>query len=548
MQGASSTDTSACSPIRTLTRHLGVELVGLDVPSGDACRGSPRIALLTRVPLHPLLFAAYAVLFLYSANLEQVLPIDAVAPLARAVVAAGALTAVLALVLRDVCKGAIVASALVIAYFAFGHVAGSLAGLGLGDAAQLGAWGIVVVAAFIFAMRAPSRVPQAMAGLNVVAVILVVIAGATILPHEISRAARESVSHAPPVLAGTDAAPGRDIYFLVFDRYGSADAIERRFDITDNDLYGWLEERGFQVPSNSHANYRATDFSLAATLNMQYLDNLTREVGRDSDDRTPAQDMIREHEVGRFLKSQGYRYYQIASWYGPSRSIAIADENLVYGVASEFETVLNDLTILPAIDRIRGAVSAEPTDRDRHREGTLFGFRQLRRVATAPGLKFVFAHILLPHDPYVFKADGSPLSEAEAKAAPEPQLYADHLAYANAQIKEIVEYLLAGPEQTRPIVIIEGDEGPLMCRGVDCVRSTPEYLRVRLGNLVAMYLPGVDDVLPDTFTSVNTFRVVLREYFGADLEPLPDRSYTWPDNDHLYDFRDVTDLILASGE
>jgi hypothetical protein len=43
---------------------------------------------------------------------------------------------------------------------------------------------------------------------------------------------------------------------------------------------------------------------------------------------------------------------------------------------------------------------------------------------------------------------------------------------------------------------------------------------------------------------VNTFRVVFREYFGADLEPLPDRSFTWPDNDHLYDFKDVTDQIL----
>jgi hypothetical protein len=217
-------------------------------------------------------------------------------------------------------------------------------------------------------------------------------------------------------------------------------------------------------------------------------------------------------------------------------------------VSSEFESVLNDTTILPAIDRIRGVVSAEPTFRDRHREGVLFGFRQLRRVATAPGPKFVFAHILLPHDPYVFKADGSPLSEAEAKAEQEPQLYADHLAFANSQIKELVGYLLAGPEETRPIVILEGDEGPLMCQSVDCVKNTPEYLRIRLGNLVAMYLPGVDEALPDTFTSVNTFRVVLRDYFGADLEPLPDRSFTWPDNDHLYDFKDVTDQILVTGE
>jgi hypothetical protein len=514
------------------------------MPVGDRF-GSP---VLARIPLHPILFAAYAVLFLYSANLDEVLPVDAAAPLARAVVAAAALTAVLALLFRDIRKGAIVATAIVITFFAFGHVAGFLAGLGLGDAAQLGAWGVVVVATFIFAVRATPRVPAVTAGLNLISIILVVIAAATILPYEISRAGREPLEHAPAVLASTDAGPGRDIYFLIFDRYGSADAIERRFDITDNDLYGWLAERGFQVPANSHANYRATDFSLAATLNMQYLDNLTRSVGRNSGDRTPAQNMLRDHEVGRFLKSQGYRYYQIASWFGPTRSISIADENLVYGVSSEFETVLNDTTILPAIDRLRGVVSAESTFRDRHREGVLFGFRELRRVATAPGPKFVFAHILLPHDPYVFMADGSPLAEAVEKTAPERLLYAGQLAFANAQIKEIVGYLLAGPEQTRPIVIIEGDEGPLMCEFSDCVTNTQEYLRIRLGNLVAMYLPGSDEVLPDTFTPVNTFRIVLRDYFDADLEPLPDRSFTWPDNKHLYDFKDVTDEILGSGE
>jgi hypothetical protein len=36
---------------------------------------------------------------------------------------------------------------------------------------------------------------------------------------------------------------------------------------------------------------------------------------------------------------------------------------------------------------------------------------------------------------------------------------------------------------------------------------------------------------------------VFREYFGADLPNLPDRSFTWPDNDHIYDFRDVTELV-----
>src|SRR6185437_13010738 len=132
-------------------------------------RNGQGVALLTRIPLHPLLFAAYAVLFLYSANLDRVLPVDAIAPLTRAVAAAAVVTAVLALLLRDRRKGAIVATAIVVAYFGFGHVAGFLAGRGITDAAQLGAWAVIVVAAFIFAVRGASKVPQATFGLNVVA-------------------------------------------------------------------------------------------------------------------------------------------------------------------------------------------------------------------------------------------------------------------------------------------------------------------------------------------------------------------------------------------
>ena len=102
-----------------------------------------------------------------------------------------------------------------------------------------------------------------------------------------------------------------------------------------------------------------------------------------------------------------------------------------------------------------------------------------------------------------------------SRATDEKPLYAGQVAFANARIREIVGYLLSGPEEDRPVVIIEGDEGPLACRNTDCPSTSADYLRIRLGNLVAMYLPGVDVSLPETFTSVNTFRTVFREYFGA---------------------------------
>ena len=90
---------------------------------------------------------------------------------------------------------------------------------------------------------------------------------------------------------------------------------------------------------------------------------------------------------------------------------------------------------------------------------------------------------------------------------------------------------------------MQADEGPLLCRSVDCPEVSEEYAAIRFGILNAMYLPGIEERLPETFTTVNTFRTIFREYFGADLENLPDHSYTWPDNEHIYDFRDMTDLL-----
>ena len=196
----------------------------------------------------------------------------------------------------------------------------------------------------------------------------------------------------------------------------------------------------------------------------------------------------------------------------------------------------------PAIDRVRGVVRPEPTFRDRHREGSLFAFRQLRRVATAPGPKFVFAHILLPHDPYVFKADGSPLSEEEADGTPNSSTPITSRMRTRRSRRSSG---ICSPPRGRPDrSIIEGDEGPLMCQSVDCVSDTPEYLRIRLGNLVAMYLPGVDVVIPDTFI-VGTFRVVCANT-SAQLEPLPD-LHVARQRSHLR-LQDVTDQILASSE
>jgi hypothetical protein len=102
-------------------------------------------------------------------------------------------------------------------------------------------------------------------------------------------------------------------------------------------------------------------------------------------------------------------------------------------------------------------------------------------------------------------------------------------------------------------VIIQADEGPHPVRyQYDQILfrwplATLAELREKLWILNAYNLPGLEEEVDPDITPVNTFRMVFREYFGADLPPLPDRTYVFVDQRHLYDFVDVTGR-LEEGE
>jgi hypothetical protein len=506
------------------------------------------VSILARIPFHPLLLAAYAVLFVYAANIGEVLPRDLIGPLTQALVAALIVLAVASLLLRDVRRGAVVATAIVVVVGFFGHVASSVVDLGVTEPVLLAIAAGVVVLAITYAALAKGSLPRVTTALNAFALVLVLISLVTIVPFETGRVARASEADptgGEPITTATRH-PERDIYLIVFDRYGSDWSIRQRFGI-QNDLYPDLEAAGFQVIPGARSNYRATDYSIATMLSMDLLDDLTTTVGRDSEDRTPARARLLDHEVGRFMKANGYRYNHISGWYEPTFDNPIADEVLRYGKTTELESVLHAATILPRIQDLMGQAPVDDEFRDRHRNEALFAFRALERIARDPALTFTFAHILLPHPPYAFGEGGRIVLKAEEESRPEGELYAQQLAFTNDKIRETVDALLAGPDETDPIVVISGDEGPFLCFNVDCIDGSPETYGIRFGTLRAYHLPGLDYTVRSDDTGVNIFRMILREYFGVDMPDLPNRSYDYPDNEHTYDFFDITDQLPLPG-
>jgi hypothetical protein len=529
---------------------------------------TPAVLSIGILALHPFLFAGASVLRLYAENPENLRVLyfsDVLAAFAAALAAALLLFLAFGAVFRNFgAKAAILASAAVVAGLFYMDIVDALnryAGVSLSPVAALPI--MLAALAVVFVAVAWPRVDftPANAILNGIAFMIFIIpvwqvashswkGGGSLRPaaaafDEASYAAERSAVSAP---AATENTP-RQIFYFIFDRYGSQPVLANYYGFDNSDVIGFLEEKGFYVASNSRANYLKTAHSVASTFHMDYLDFLAEDPRSRIGDWHPLYDMLRDHRVGRFLKSRGYNFIQIGSWWGPTQYNPYADESHSFGFSEFNYWYLRRTIVVPILDAVApdGTVARRLQWDLGQCQRVSRQIEKVKEIGTRSEKTFVFAHILVPHDPYVFSVDGRCLSSDEMEQRTEPEGYIEQVRFANSLIKDFVSALLAtdGP---KPIIIIQSDEGPFPTRYRSGERSwheaTLDELRAKMGILNAFYFPDGDyrDLDPQV-TSVNTFRIVFDKYFGTNLKRLPDRSYAFPDLFTIYDFYDITDIL-----
>lgn len=497
------------------------------------------------IPFHPVLVAVFLVVYLWAQNAEEADPSEVWPVLGTVGVGAALLVALLWLVLRDLGRAGLVASIAAFLLLAYGR----LWPASLSPWVGLGVTGAVVIAAAVVARRvSEDRVGSWTSTANVGAVMLVVL---SFVPVVLASSGAEvpAATGADPVVSAPE--DPRDIYYVILDRYGRDDTLADVFDLDNSAFTSELERRGFDVAERSVANYPKTAHSLATSLNLDYLDDLEASVPDDAQDSwAPVYGLLRDHTLGRVLTGVGYEYVHLGTWWSPTQTAESADVTLTLDHTSEFERVFTDTTAWAAVQRLTSEATLDK--RVWKREHTRFQLDELERLADAPSSspRFVFAHLTLPHEPYVFEADGSFVSEATERSRTREDNYRRQIAYANERILGWLDGLVSGDDATDPIVIVQADEGPhpaaRVARGpaYRWTEAPDAELREKLRILNAVRLPGVaDDEIPETTTPVNTFRFILSRYFGADLPPLEDRAFVFPDERHLYEFSEVTDRV-----
>jgi hypothetical protein len=495
-----------------------------------------------KLPIHPFLLAAFPILALYVNNIDKADFSLVLRPLLLSVGAAFILYVLLKMLVRDWRRAALISSTFVVLFFLYGHVSsGSLSVLFVFILL------FVVVAFLVFTSK--SNFDGITSVVNVVGLVLLIMVAAQGVLYQFSASSitprlqsKEGQSESTP-----------DIYYIVLDGHARGDILQQMYDYDNTRFIEDLREMGFYVAEFSTSNYPQTYQSMAAALNLSYVNDLVSAVGEESQDRRPFKDLLDDNLLVTFLKDRGYQFVTFASGWTGVDSLARVDIHMAGKMnVHEFENVLIETTPLLIF-------LGKDVQYTLHRNKTLYTFDHLPEIAGIEGPTFTYAHLAVPHPPFVFGADGEEIAQDIPFSLADStwklfsgrtkedyiRLYREQIAYTDTRILETIKNIIKKSEE-HPIIILQSDHGP----GASLTWEEPTELaiRERMSVLNAYYLPEADlDVLYDTITPVNTFRVVLNEYFDQNYPLLEDKNYfaSWWTP---YQFLDVTEILRTESK
>lgn len=497
-----------------------------------------------------MLFGIYPVLALLAYNITQVRPNDAVRSLVIAVVGTAILLLVLKLLLGDWQKSALACTLAVGLFFSYGHIydllrqAGGLAAVMGRHRYLLPIWLLSFGAGLWWMWKRLRVVTLITLALNVTALAAVVLPTIRIAVFE-ARFQAFQASTVEQELDECDVSvdPGvnpPDVYYIILDAYTSGDVLRDIYGFDNSSFLDNLREMGFYIAPRSQSNYGITGLSLSASFNMNYLDKLDESYSQpDTSDWAPLWPLLTRGIARRNLECLGYKVitfdtgYYWSGWrdadiFFDPNSTALTKIERAGGV-NPFESMLIEssagrvltdaATLMP--DFVKQAMESPYRE---HRALILYQLDSLEKVVPRlEGPKFVFAHVLIPHPPFVFGANGEEVdqfgaftlggADEEMPFEERAAMYVAQVKFINQRITLVVDEILERSE-TPPIIILQGDHG------------LDGPLASQMAILNAYYLPeGGDQLLYETISPVNTFRIIFNHYYGGNYGLIKDISY-----------------------
>jgi hypothetical protein len=501
---------------------------------------------------HPFLFGVDPVLALLASNISQIGPMFVIRPALIMLALVGLLVLVWRPILKNWHRAALAATLLILLLIAYGYVhplvsSVTVAGIAIGKNRNLTIlWAVLYLAGaglILKKIKTPSRwtgplnlIGLLLLGLSVLQIAFYEIRSFVALQQRQAAGSASIASQLQPQSGET--LP--DIYYIMPEDYQRSDSLKKVFGYDNSSFLASLEQMGFYIATCSQANYNTSDASLAAALNIQYLAALNNQFNPPNTDLNGLYPYIQNSTVLQTLQAIGYKLVAFQSGYSPtefrnadfylSPQGDIQNLQLLGGMtafeAELFRTPIGDIVYSSRFFplNLRNTLFNDAYLLDRNR--MLYELQKLAEVPSLPGPKFVWVHLLAPHNPFVFGPHGevlqrnTPFTLNDDRDA---QSYADYNAGYGGEINYLDTLFLEDirailKNSTRPaIILLQSDDG-----------SSRSGIW-SLAELNAYYLPqGGGRNLYPTISPVNSFRVIFNTYFGGHLDLLKDQACDSP--------------------
>ncbi len=418
-------------------------------------------------------------------------------------------------ILKNKAKAGIVTSVFLLIFFSFGHICDQLSyfslGLGLGKIKHffvipvfLGIWLVI----FRFVSRSTRNFNGATGFLNIMALSLILINIINIAVFKISQ--RDAPETKPGVLLSGDLVETiktnknilPNVYYIILDEYAGLESIKKLYNYDNHKFVTQLEKRGFYIAKKSKTKYKASEESMASSLNMEFFRKGNKPYK-----------MIRNSKVVRIFKQVGYKIFIF-----PINSQAVFNNSdVVFGYP---EMLINDFGMVFLQTTMLGFfvdIIIDNWDYGQYfRDRILFIFEKLSKLSEERGPIFVYSHIACPHYPFVFDENGGEIEPENFFNIREKKYYLNQYIFTNKKVVDLVDKLLER-SGIPPVIVIQSDHGQ---RGA---APHNEHYRLDVGELWqdifnAYYLPGAaNNVLFESISPVYTFRVIFNFYFQTDF-------------------------------
>ncbi|KPK91247.1 MAG: hypothetical protein AMJ88_14280, partial [Anaerolineae bacterium SM23_ 63] len=390
-----------------------------------------------RIPFHPFLFGVYAILALLAHNISQVNINIAIRSLVIVSLSALIALIVVRLIVKDWHKAAIIVSILVVFFFTYGHLYSTFE-----DVAIFGfvigrhrflllIWLVIFLLGSWWAIKSNDKRFVITYVLNIIAVVALIFPIFQIINYRLETSL--SFQKEPKDfnngwefqgivdLQISDEGIPPDIYYIILDMYVRDDVLMEVFHYDNSPFLNSLIEEGFFIARCSQSNYQDTPLSIASSLNLNYLETFAQELIDKEMDHYQIEPFVDGSTVRRELSNLGYTIVNVESgfflteWKDADMYLQRQEktvlQSLAIGGLNEFESMLLYSTagmLLNEVRTLRSQVLIPLFDQSyiERRNQILYALDSLDTIATSPGPKFVFVHIVVPHPPFVFGPDG----------------------------------------------------------------------------------------------------------------------------------------------